>query len=216
MRIHRYGYLAAAASVVALTMLSGCFPTTPTPTPTPTASPTTDPTPEPAAVATLQFSGSDVQSLDDGGEQIAVAEFEGGADAVVGFIAEALDTKPEIEDFPAECAAAGRLYDWGELTLVTWVNSDEFRLTIATPEVAGVRLETTGGFAPGDDVSEFIATLPEEDKSPGDIAGFYAFDVVSYVSEGEYTSPVGAIGQAPDGVTLVSVLTPAQWSSFYC
>jgi len=39
---------------------------------------------------------------------------------------------------------------------------------------------------------------------------------VSTATDGEYTSPVGAVGYVPDGATLQTVVTPGQWSSFLC
>ena len=90
-------------------------------------------------------------------------------------------------------------------------------ITLTAATNGAVRLETTGGYAPGDDISAFAATLPADriGRTPT-AALFVAFDVVSTTTAGDYTSPVGAVGYLPDGAVLQTVDTPGEWSSFLC
>jgi hypothetical protein len=179
-------------------------------------------TPSPSAAAagqatTLRFSGSGVQALDSAGTTVAQEQFANGAGATVRLVSDALGAEPMVADNAAECAAANTSYQWDGLLATEWTGGSGFILTLSAPTGGDVRLETTGGFAPGDDVAAFVGTLPETSVGrPGGSDLFVAFDVVSTTTDGEYTSPVGAVGYVPDGATLQTVVTPGQWSSFLC
>lgn len=211
-RIRHYGSF--VAPIFLLAVLGGCAAAAPEEAPAASSTPAT--TADPAVVATLQFSGSNVQSLSADGDQIAVAAFEEGTDVVVGFITDTLGVDPQSTDIGEECAGAQTLLQWDGLTINDWADTERFTIGFDVATVDGVRLEVTGGFSPGDDVSAFIATLPAEDSNLVATEGFHSFDTVSYATDGAYSSPVGAMGMVYDGVTLATVLTPAQFSSFCC
>jgi hypothetical protein len=213
--------LASVAVAVALA-LSACASTpqrnevsaSPNPRPSVAA-----PTPSAAApVTTLRFSGSAVQGLDSSGATVAAEPFSAGVDATVRLVSEALDAEPVVADNPAECAAANTSYQWDGLLAIEWTGSAGFSISFSAPSSGDVRLETSGGFAPGDNVEAFVAALPESDVGrPGGDELYVAFDVVSTTTDGgDYVSPVGAVGYVPDGATLQSVVTPGEWSSFFC
>lgn len=168
-------------------------------------------------VAALRVSGSDLQLLAADGTPLDGRRFSDGAEAVVGLISDGLETEPTVSDEEAQCAAAHTEYSWPGISLAAFTGSADFVLTLSAATSGDVRLETAGGYAPGDDVSAFVETLPADrvGRTPGPDL-FVAFDVVSTTTQGEYTSPVGAVGYLPDGAILQTILAPGEWSSFLC
>lgn len=207
-------------------VLAGCAPVAATGSPgsgsasrpDPTGSPSATPSPTAATpIVALRFSGSSVQSIDSAGATVAEAPFAGGVDATVRFVSDALGAEPDVADNEAQCAGANTSYRWDGLLATAWTDAPGFVVTFSAPKSGDVRLETSGGFAPGDDVAAFAATLPETSVGrPGGTDLFLAFDVVSTTVVGDYSSPVGAVGYAPDGAILQSVATPGEWTSFLC
>ena len=179
--------------------------------------PTSDATPVAAIVTTLQFSGSAVRTLDAGGEPVSTTAFDDGSAAVVELITTTVGMAPEVSDETEEgCAGPHTSFQWDGAVVTAWTGTAGFVVGITSPTLGGIRLETTGGFAPGDDIAAFAAAAPADNVGhPTDTDTFLAFDVLSRTASDGYSSPVGAVGYAIDGV-LTSVLTPAEWSSFYC
>lgn len=171
---------------------------------------------EPAA-SVLLFSGSDVQALDDDGAPVETASFTDGVEPAVALLTEVLGVEPAVTEQPEQCAGAHTSYAWDGVTLAAWAGSSDLSFTVDAAASGDVRLETVGGFAVGDDVSSFVASQPAENVArPGGTDVYVAFDVVSTVTSGDYTSPVGAVGYLPDGATLDTVITPGEWTSFLC
>ena len=214
----RVGRLAAVI-VVSGALLTGCASTLPAASParapgldTPT------PTVAPAAVAVLQFSGSDIRALGADSVEIDSVKLSAGADSVVAFLTDAVGIVPAASEETDEgCAGPHTRYRWTGLDVTAWTGSDELVVGVSESAAGGVRLEATGGFAPGDDVSAFSAAAdPANVGSMGGTNTLIAFDVVSRSTYGDYDSPVGAVGYAPDGARLQSLITPGEWSSFLC
>lgn len=208
-----------AVTLVSVALLTGCAPTPPAASPvTPSAGSTPPPTVAPAVVAALQFSGSDIRAFAADAMEIDAVGFADGADAVVTFIADTVGIEPTMtEEADEGCAGPHTRYQWPGVDVTAWTGSDEFVVGVSEPTVGGIRLEATGGFAPGDDVSAFSAAAsPANVGSMGGTNTLIAFDVVDRSIHGEYDSPVGAVGYAPDSVTLQSLITPGEWSSFLC
>jgi hypothetical protein len=215
MSIHQKLRAFALVSAAAL-MLGGCSAAA-APEAEPSASPSASVGAEPATVAALQFSGSDVQSLDADQNALESVGFSEGSAAVVDFVSTVLDVEPTVTEEEAQCAGAHTRYAWEGITVTQWADTPEFLVGFDVSSIGAVRIETTGGFAVGDDVSAFIATVPADNVGrPGGDDVVVGFDVVNTVTEGEYTSPIGAVGYVPGGAVLASVITPGQWSSFYC
>jgi len=211
MSIH-HGVRAIALVSAAALVLGGCSAVA-----VPDAKPSASASVAPAPVAALQFSGSDVRSLDADQQALESVGFSDGSAAVVDFVATALDVEPTVTEEEAQCAGAHTRYAWEGITVTQWADTPEFLVGLDVSSIGAVRIETTGGFAVGDDVSAFIETQPAENVGrPGGDDVVVGFDVVDTVTEGEYTSPIGAIGYVPGGAVLASVITPGQWSSFYC
>jgi hypothetical protein len=207
---HRLSGIALAAGMALL--VGGCSSAAEPPT---SASPSASVTPP--VVAALEFSGSDVRSTDADRVTIDSVEFSGGPAAVVDFIATALGLEPTVTEEEEQCAPAHTRYAWEGVAVTQWAETAEFVVGFDESTIGSVRIETSGGFAVGDDVSAFVQTLPAENvaRQGGDDI-FVAFDVVDTVTQGEYSSPRGAVGHVPGGSVLQSVLTPGEWSSFLC
>jgi hypothetical protein len=185
MRIHhRLSGIALAAGMALL--VGGCSSAAEPPT---SASPSASVTPP-----------VDVRSTDADRVTIDSVEFSGGPAAVVDFIATALGLEPTVTEEEEQCAPAHTRYGWEGVAVTQWAETAEFVVGFDESTIGSVRIETSGGFAVGDDVS----------------ALFVAFDVVDTVTQGEYSSPRGAVGYVPGGSVLQSVLTPGEWSSFLC
>jgi hypothetical protein len=201
----------------ALLVATGCASSAPgAETPAPgTESPSASPAAEPSAPAALLFSGSDLRSLDEDAQTLDTAEFAAGAGATVELLAAVLGA-PTTTEVGEECAAAQTLYEWHGVSLSEW--DDSFSVSIGAATSGDVSIQTTGGYSVGDDMSSLIPTLDAEDvaRPPGAGSTFVALDVVSSVTHGDYTSPLGAIGYLEDSATLTSVITPGEWSSFLC
>ena len=187
------------------------------PSRTPSATPTPEAAPEPT-VAVLQFSGSDIRALGADAVEVDTVELSAGAASVVAFLSDAVGIEPAISEETDEgCAGPHTRYQWTGIDVTAWTGSDDFVVGVSQSTAGGVRLEATGGFAPGDDVSAFSASAPPANVgSMGGTNTLIAFDVVSRSTYGDYDSPVGAVGYAPDGVILQSLVTPGEWSSFLC
>jgi hypothetical protein len=218
MRHRRIGVIGI---VVLVATLAGCA----SPAPAPAASSASDPvanTPapivEPAVATVLQFSGSDIRALGADSVEIDSVELSAGADSAVAFLSDAVGVAPAVSEETDEgCAGPHTRYQWAGLDVTAWTGSDDFVVGVSASTTGGIRLEATGGFAPGDDVSAFSASAdPANVGSMGGANTLVAFDVVSRSTHGEYDSPVGAVGYSPDGVTLQSLVTPGEWSSFLC
>jgi hypothetical protein len=220
MRIYRSRAASGLVALAALALVAGCAsatPAAPSAEPSGASTPAATATSAPVDIATLRFSGASVEALDADGETVSAESFAAGTDAIVAIVSEASGAEPTVTDNEEQCAAANRSYAWPGLVLTAWADSSDFALSFDAATSGDVRLEVSGGFAPGDDVSSFVASQPEENlgrTSGADL--FIAFDVISRVQSGDYVSPVGAVGYAPDGATLQSVITPGEWSSFLC
>lgn len=169
------------------------------------------------AITTLQFSGSDVNALDADEQSIDAVTFAEGATAVVELVSDVLEIAPTVTENEEQCAGANTQYSWDGLTVVQWAGTTDFTTSFTAASIGDVRLEATGGYAIGDDVSAFAANpSTQSSKAPNTDDLFVAFDPVSTVTREGYTSPIGAIGYLPDGSVLASVITPGEWSSFLC
>jgi len=205
-----------ALPLVAL-VLAGCATATDdgAPTQPPTGSPTPSATASAPAVA-LRLSGSELAAVDAGGATVVAASFDGGPDAAVDLISHTTGSEPTVTAETEGCAGPLTSYEWDGAVVTAWTGSDGFVVAFSVPELGGVRLESSGGFAVGDDITAFASTAPAEDVGhPNETDTFVAFDVVSRTSTGDYASPVGAVGYATGGV-LSSLIAPGEWSSFYC
>ena len=208
-----------AVSAAVVLLLGGCSasgagaPREPSPSSTPTAVEE-----RPAAVAaTLSFSASDVRALDAAGEPLSTAGFGEGPGAVVTLLTDTVGSSPVVsEETEQGCAGPHTSYQWDGAVVTAWTGTTAFVVGITASSLGGIRIETTGGFAVGDDIVAFAAAAPAENVGhPSDSDTFVAFDVASRTSSGDYESPVGSVGYATDGV-LQSIVTPGEWSSFLC
>ena len=205
--------------LVAAISLSGCAAQAPeaTGSDAPSSAAPVEPAQVERAVTVLRFSGSDLKALDADGQPVETAVFADGVEPAVALLADALGVEPEVTEQPEQCAGAHTSYAWDGVALVAWAGSADLSFTVRSAASGDVRLETVGGFAVGDDVSSFVESQPAENVArPGGSDVFVAFDVVSAVTAGDYTSPLGAVGYLPDGATLDTLITPGQWSSFLC
>jgi hypothetical protein len=212
--------LPALAALLVLTGVAGCTSpvatsvgTRSTPSPTVTATPTPEAPTEPEALA---FSGSDVRTLAGGDAVLQTVDFADGAGAVVELITSTVG-EPTVDEVGEECAGAHTLYRWENLSVSDFTGMHYFVVHFTGATTGTVALEATGGYSVGDDLSADLAGFAADDIArPGGGTVFVAFDAVSRVTHGDYTSPVGAVGYLEDGATLSSVITPGEWSAFLC
>jgi hypothetical protein len=160
-----------SAVVLAAVLLSGCAGTSAV-EPAAPASPDASSTPAPTAdpVSTIRFSGSAIESLDTAGEVRDSVSLGDGADAVVAGMSAALGVEATVTDVPEQCAAARTDYAWEGITLSRWTPT-ELTIALSGASSGGLRLEVTGGYAVGDDVSAAVAALPSTDVGRFDPSG---------------------------------------------
>jgi len=219
-----------SSTLVALLLavaLSGCAGSSvdavaaPSSSPTETSTPTPDPTATaevPAPVTTVVLSGASVASADDSGATVQTLPYSGGPEGIVALIVAASGTEPVVTEVAESCAAAHTSYQWDGVQLVAWSGSPQFTIVVSKATAGAVRVEAAGGYAVGDDVSQFVAAQSPENIGRFDDSGrqlFVSFDTVDTVVSGEYTSPLGAVGLVDSG-TLSSIIAPGEWSSFLC
>jgi hypothetical protein len=215
-------HVVAVSLLVAL--LSGCAPTSvtdagDTPAPTSTSSVTASPTPTavvPASVIAVTVSGASLSSIDATGAVVETVPFTGGAESLVPVLTEVSGVAPEVSEVAESCSAAFTSYAWGDTRLLDFAGGDDFVVIVDGSSLGGVRIQTVGGYAVGDDMTQFVSTLPEEDLGRFDDSGrslFVSFDTVE--RDSIYNTPAGAVGLVDLGA-LTSVISPGDWGSFLC
>jgi len=187
--------------------------------PSETSDPTPTPTVEaPAPVTTVVLSGASVASVDAAGTTVQTKPYSDGAEVAVALLVDATGEEPVVSEVAESCAAAHTSYEWDGMQLVDWADAPQFAIVVSGATVGVVRIEAAGGYAVGDDVTQFVAAQSAQNVGRFDDSGrqlFVSFDTVDTVTSGEYTSPLGAVGLVESG-TLSSIVSPGEWSSFLC
>jgi len=213
--------------------LSGCTATAPdagapttSSTVAPSASPITTPTAEVPVptIATVSIGATGVDTLDDAGQVIDSAVYADGPDALIAFLTDAIGSEPVAErdgDSEDSCAAPSTILRWGDEVSVTKRDVESPPLynsavTVRAGETdTGIRLESSTGFAVGDDGAAILATLPADQyiNEYNDSTGPLLFEVSGTDDAGKAYGAAALVGT--DG--LVSAITaPASLSAFYC
>jgi hypothetical protein len=173
--------------MLGVVVLAGCAPMpTEAPTSSPTAvapTPTATPTPAPLAVVAL------------GGDEIVFRDAEGGeltrvglddAAAVTATLTDALGD-PEVHERTAEEIESGcraTVFSWGPgaVSVHVWPD-DSLVVTFESAEFEGVVLESNTGLRVGEDASDVIETLPEEQLDRDGVT--FSYDPVSETEDGQ-------------------------------
>jgi hypothetical protein len=212
-----------ALPLLAGLLLPGCAKAEPAAAPTfPTTSASPSPSPSsaaesPAEPTSLTFSGTGFASADAEGVPIVSVLYNDGAEPAVALLVDVIGTEPTVADADPVCTPDLTSYEWPGVLLLDGGGDSGYAVILTGADSGGIRLQVTGGWAIGDDVTAAVAALPTEDvidKPPVEEV-FASFDTTGRAVEGEYNSPIGAMGMIADGI-LKSVRAPGQWSSFYC
>ena len=182
MTVTRSATIAIAA--MALFVLTGCTPGTPTPsssptsvTPTPTAdSPTPTPTPETPVAATVTVSSTSVTVLDAASVVIVDIPFTTAGDVAAAQLAAALGATPsEAERATGNCARPGTEFDFGGLQVdeagtITMAPPAVFSVYVTAATTAGgVAITGPGGVQVGMAATDVVAAIPSAAPSIGDL-----------------------------------------------
>lgn len=216
-------------AVLAGLLLSACT-STPAPSSTPpataaaTAPPTTTPpaTPTPSAepaVATVVMSGSRLVSQTADGQTVQTAAFADGPDAAIAFLTTAFGAPPvQSEMTEAEaCDAPSTHYGWGDAMLS--VSSIGFTVRFSGPAAAGIALQSSGGFAVGENAQAYFDTLPEEQAHDeyNNGSGPFVYDKVADGAPwGEDGSAFGGVALLQPGGVVTAIVAPDTTRAFYC
>ena len=215
-------------------LVSGCtaeVPAVGTPAPPSSSAQSTPAAPVPTAdaalpaIATISIGATGVHTLDEAGQVIDSAVFADGPDALVAFLTEATGTAPADErdgdSDEGSCGPPSTISRWGDALQVTTRDTEipplyNSTVTVRAAETdSGIRLESSTGFAVGDDGAAVLATLPAEQyiHEYNDLSGPLLFEISGASDDGK--SYGGAALVSPDG--LISAITaPASLSAFYC
>ena len=216
---------AVITALVLIVALSGCATASsdvlaaPSSAPAETATASPSPTVEaPAQATTVVLSGASVGSVDASGSTVQTLPYSAGAEGVVALFVAASGEEPVVSEVAESCAAAHTSYQWDGVQVVAWATGPQFAIVVSRATVGAVRVEAAGGYAVGDDVSQFVSAQSPEDIGRFDDSGrqlFVSFDTVDTVVSGEYSSPLGSVGLVDSGI-LTSIVSPGEWSSFLC
>ncbi|TFD48879.1 hypothetical protein E3T55_12575 [Cryobacterium frigoriphilum] len=210
-------------------LLSGCAAAAPSaqepgssPSATPAGSTSTAqaPTQEPT-VSTIELSGTALTSETATGEPISTVAFRDGTDASVAFLTDALAAEPE-QSVPGEleaCAEVTARYSWGDTALVldVWEPAG-FVMTLGESSVNGVRLQSSGDFAAGEDAQAFFDALPAElalDEY-NDGTGPFVYDLVAGSSPWGEDNAYGGVALLQQGGIVSRIVSPDTTRAFYC
>lgn len=225
----------AAVFVLSGLLLSGCAlaspsaqapSSAPAPAPTPagttstTEAPTQAPTLEPT-VSTIQLSGSALTSETETGEPISSVAFADGTEASVAFLTSALGAEPE-QSVPGEMEACNNVtarYSWGDTALVldVWEPAG-FVINMGESSVNGIRLQSSGGFAAGEDAQAFFDALPAElalDEY-GDGTGPFVYDKIADSAPWGDDNAYGGVALLQQGGIVNRIVSPDTTHAFYC
>ncbi|HSP51518.1 MAG TPA: hypothetical protein VLO00_01365 [Cryobacterium sp.] len=185
-------------------------------TPTATATPTQTAAP---TVSTIVMSGSRLLSQTTEGQIMQTAVFADGPDPAIALLTTAFGTSPvQTEMTPEEaCGAPSTHYAWADATLS--VSSVGFTIRFSGPSVAGIALQSSGGFAVGDNAQAFFDALPEEQARDqyGDGSGPFVYDKVADGAPwGEDGSAFGGVALLQPGGVVTAIVAPDTTRAFYC
>ena len=183
---------------------------TPSATPTPAAEPT---------VSTVVMSGSGLVGQTSDGQIVQDAAFADGPDPAIALLTSAFGTSPVQTEMTQDeaCDAPSTHYDWGDALLS--VSSTGFTVRFSNASVAGVALESSGGFAVGENAQAFFDALPEEQAHDeyNDGSGPFVYDKVADGAPwGEDGSAFGGVALLQPGGVVTSIVAPDTTRAFYC
>ncbi|MGG7464484.1 hypothetical protein [Plantibacter sp. YIM 135347] len=162
------------AIIAGLALLTGCAPQAAAPSASPTktaAAPSATPTPTPAdAVASrVVVHSQTVDVVAEDGSTIASVRYFDPATDMVAALTKAFKAEPVVSADPGAIETPpGTRYTWGGFAIVDRdiEQSDPYfpaiNLYAETADVNGVRIETVGGFAVGDDVETVAAAASDK------------------------------------------------------
>ena len=216
-------------AVLAGLLLSACS-ATPAPGSTPTATaedtavatPTATATPTQTAAPTVSrvvMSGSQLVSQTSDGQTAQTAVFADGPDPAIALLTTAFGTSPVQTEMTQDeaCGAPSTHYVWDDATLS--VSSVGFTVRFSGPSVAGIALQSSGGFAVGDDAQAFFDALPEEQARDehSDGSGPFVYDKVADGAPwGEDGSAFGGVALLQPGGLVTAIVAPDTTRAFYC
>ena len=185
-------------------------PATPTATPTQTAAPT---------VSTIVMSGSGLLSQTTEGQTVQTAVFADGPDTAIAFLTTVFGRSPLQTEMTQEeaCDAPSTHYDWDNALLS--VSPVGFTVRFSGPSVAGIALQSSGGFAVGDNAQAFFDALPEEQARDeyDDGSGPFVYDKVADGAPwGEDGSAFGGVALMQPGGVVKAIVAPDTTRAFYC
>lgn len=183
---------------------------TPTATPTPAAKPT---------VSTVVMSGSGLVGQTSDGQTVQDAAFADGPDPAIALLTSAFGTPPVQTEMTQDeaCDAPSTHYDWGDALLS--VSSTGFTVRFSNASVAGVALESSGGFAVGENAQAFFDALPEAQAHDeyNDGSGPFVYDKVADGAPwGEDGAAFGGVALLQPGGVVTSIVAPDTTRAFYC
>jgi hypothetical protein len=182
----------------------------------PTAAPTQAAEP---TVSTIVMSGSRLVSQTSEGQTVQTASFADGPDPAIALLTTAFGTPPVQTEMTQDeaCDAPSIHYDWGDAMLS--VSSIGFTVRFSGPSVAGVALQSSGGFAVGENAQAFFDTLPEElaHDEYNDGSGPFVYDKVADGAPwGEDGSAFGGVARLQPGGVVMTIVAPDTTRAFYC
>lgn len=203
-------------------LVSGCASSVSQPGATPTqpsavAAPTSIP-----VVSTIVMSGTQLLSETKSGEPVAAVDFAEGTDEAVAFLTAALGTAPKqipATDISEPCNNITARYSWGgdALVLDVWEPAG-FVVTMREPSTNDVALQSSGGFAVGEDAEAFFDALPPEQafSEYDDGSGTFVYDMVAATPPWGEDNPYGGVASLQPGGVVAAIAAPDTVRAFYC
>ena len=175
----------------------------------------------------MVISASDVSVEDAEGRLIAEHDYSGDAAGMVAMLTSAFGIEPAYRaaDPTQECGNNDG-YRWIEeadgsgLILIDRLSAlpapyTQLDVRLAVPSVNGVAIITSAGFAIGDDVTAFVAALPEAQRDPN--GGPFIWEVIATAEASSGVSqPFGGMAQTSVAGVASFIAAPGTASSFYC
>ena len=187
-----------------------------------TASATPPATPTQAAastVSTIVMSGSRLVSQTSDGQTVQIAVFADGPRTAITFLTTTFGKSPVQTEMTQDeaCDAPSTHYDWDDASLS--VASTGFTVKFSGPAVAGIALQSSGGFAVGDNAQAFFDALPEDQAHDeyNDGSGPFVYDKVADGAPwGEDGSAFGGVALLQPGGVVTAIVAPDTTRAFYC
>jgi hypothetical protein len=157
----RARHVFAVACVLIISACAGPAPgpsgsANPSSTSSPSTSTSSSPTPEaPGPVTAFVIGGDEVTAVDAEGDLVSSHAYDTDTDAMLAYLQPLLGAPhSDSNDF---CV----FYDWGPDTLsLIGVYGSGYHMLVKVPQVNGIRLESTEGFAVGDEVGSYLSSHP--------------------------------------------------------